>query len=66
MIALGRHRPLVEDPWNEAAVGAVIQEIAVDAVDHFHPGTYWLAHPSDDELADDGNPSFYYGAAGVI
>lgn len=65
MIAAGRHRPLVEDSWNESAVRAVIEEIAADAITHFDPDTFWPAHPSDDGAAD-GDPSFYKGAAGVI
>ena len=31
----------------------------------FDPDTFWPAHPSDDGVGD-GNPSFYWGAAGVI
>lgn len=65
MIALGRHRALTSDAWNEMAVRAVIGEIAADAIAQFDPDTFWPAHPSDDG-AGDGNPSFYTGAAGVI
>ena len=65
MIALGRHRALTQDAWSEFAVRAAIEEIAADAIAHFHPDTFWPAHPSDDGVGD-GNPSFYYGAAGVI
>lgn len=65
MIVLGRHRALVSDAWNESAVRAAIEDIAADAIAHFHPDTFWPAHPSDDAGAD-GNPSFYWGAAGVI
>jgi hypothetical protein len=65
MIALGRHRPLAHDAWDESAVRAAIDDIAADAVARFDPDTFWPAHPSDDGVAD-GNPSFYYGAAGVI
>src|SRR5579863_9367819 len=65
MIALGRHRALTQDAWSELAVRATIEEIAADAIAHFHPDTFWPAHPSDDGVGD-GNPSFYYGAAGVI
>jgi hypothetical protein len=65
MITPGRHRPLVQDVWNEAAVRAVIEDIAADAVANFHPDTFWPAHPSDDGK-EDGDPSFYTGAAGVI
>jgi hypothetical protein len=65
VIVLGRHRPLAGDAWNELAVRAVIEEIAADAIAHFDPGTFWPAHPGDDGVAD-GNPSFYWGAAGVI
>src|SRR5688572_21885948 len=61
MIVLGRHRPLVDDPWNETAVRAAIDEIAADAVAHFDPDTFWPGHPSDDGVGD-GNPSFYFGA----
>jgi len=65
MIALGRHRALAPDAWNELAVRAVIEEIAADAIDQFDPDTFWPGHPSDDGVGD-GNPSFYWGAAGVI
>src|SRR5258708_11883940 len=65
MIVLGRHRPLTHDAWSELAVRAVIEEIAVDAISHFDPEGFWPGHPSDDG-AGDGNPSFYWGAAGVI
>src|SRR3979490_1841316 len=65
MIVLGRHRPLTHDAWSELAVRAVIEEIAADAISHFDPDTFWPGHPSDDGVGD-GNPSFYWGAAGVI
>src|SRR5262245_21402291 len=65
MIVLGRHRPLAKDAWNELAVRAAIEEIVADAIANFHPDRFWPAHPSDDGGAD-GNPSFYWGAAGVI
>src|ERR1700730_8002896 len=65
MIVPGRHRPLPHDAWNESAVRAAIEEIAGDALAQFDPDTFWPAHPSDDGVVD-GNPSFYYGAAGVI
>jgi len=65
VIVLGRHRPLAGDAWNELAVRAAIAEIAADAIAHFDPDTFWPAHPGDDGVAD-GNPSFYFGAAGVI
>src|SRR5437879_7456864 len=65
MIVHGRHRPLTQDAWSELAVRAAIEEIATDAIAHFDPDGFWPAHPSDDGVAD-GNPSFYWGAAGVI
>jgi lantibiotic modifying enzyme len=65
MITLGRHRALAPDAWDERAVRAAIEEIAADGIAHFHPDTFWLGHPSDDGV-EDGNPSFYMGAAGVI
>ena len=65
MITAGRHRPLAQNAWNESAVRAAIDEIAADAIAHFHPDTFWPGHPSDDGVGD-GHPSFYYGAAGVI
>jgi hypothetical protein len=64
MIVLGRHRPLTHDVWNEVTARTAIDEIANDAIAHFHPDTFWPGHPSDG--VGDGNPSFYYGAAGVI
>ena len=67
MITPGRHRPLAQDAWNESAVRIAIEGIAADAIAHFHPDTFWPAHPSDsDDGAKDGDPSFYRGAAGVI
>jgi len=65
MITPGRHRPLVQDAWNDSAVRGAIEEIAADAIAHFHPDTFWPAHPSDEGVGD-GDPSFYKGAAGVI
>src|SRR4029450_13686077 len=65
MIVLGRHRPLAQDAWSESAVRAAIEEIAADAIAHFDSDRFWPGHPSDDGVGD-GNPSLYYGAAGVI
>lgn len=65
MIVLGRHRPLTPDAWSESAVRTAIEDIAADAIAHYDPDTFWPGHPSDDGVGD-GNPSFYYGAAGVI
>src|SRR3954463_2611041 len=65
MIAADRHRPLGQDAWDESAVRAVINEIATDAIAHFDPDSFWPGHPSDDGVGD-GNPSFYWGATGVI
>ena len=65
MIILGRHRALAHDVWSESAVRTAIEEIVADAIVHFHPDTFWPGHPSDDWVGD-GNPSFYFGAAGVI
>jgi hypothetical protein len=65
MIALSRHRPLAHDAWSELAVRAAIEEIAADAIAHFDPDSFWPGHPSG-EGEEDGDPSFYKGAAGVI
>lgn len=65
MISLSRHRPLLPDAWNELAVRTAIEEIAADAIVHFDPDTFWPGHPSG-EREEDGDPSFYKGAAGVI
>src|SRR5438132_4510470 len=65
MIVLGRHRPLTQDAWSELAVRAAIEEIATDAIAHFDPDRFWPGHPSG-EREEDGDPSFYKGAAGVI
>ena len=65
MIVLGRHRALAPDTWSEVTVRAAIEEIVADAIGHFHPDTFWFGHPSDDGV-EDGNTSFYIGAAGVI
>src|SRR5258708_5875979 len=37
MTTPGRHRPLAQDAWNESAVRVAIEEIAADAIAHFHP-----------------------------
>lgn len=65
MIVPNRHRPLAHNAWNEMAVRAAIEEIAADAIAHFNPDTFWPGHPSG-EREEDGDPSFYKGAAGVI
>jgi hypothetical protein len=65
MIVLGRHRALTHGAWSELAVRTAIEDIAADAIAHFDLDTFWPAHPSDDGLGD-GDPSFYWGAAGVI
>jgi hypothetical protein len=65
MIVLGRHRPLAPDAWSEPAARDAIEEIVTDAIDHFDPDAFWPGHPSDDGVGD-GNPSFYWGATGVI
>ena len=65
MIVPSRHRPLAHDSWSELAVRTAIEEIATDAIALFHPDTFWPGHPSG-EREEDGDPSFYKGAAGVI
>ena len=65
MIVLGRHRAITQDIWSELAVRTAIEEIVSDAIAHFCPDAFWPAHPGDDGVGD-GNPSFYFGAAGVI
>jgi hypothetical protein len=47
------------------AVRTAIEEIAADAIAHFDPDTFWPGHPGG-EREEDGDPSFYKGAAGVI
>ncbi|UPK02037.1 LanC-like protein [Bradyrhizobium sp. 170] len=65
MIVLDRHRALTQDAWSELTARAVIEEISADAIAHFDPNTFWPGHPSG-EREEDGDPSFYKGAAGVI
>src|SRR3954466_8272968 len=65
MIVPSRHRPLVDSAWNEEAVRDAIEEIAADAIARFDPDGFWPGHPSG-EGENDGDPSFYKGAAGVI
>src|SRR5437667_7817977 len=65
MIVLGRHRALAQDAWSELTARAAIEEIATDAIAHFDPDRFWPGHPSG-EREEDGDPSFYKGAAGVI
>lgn len=65
MIVSSRHRPLANDSWSELAVRTAIEEIAADAIARFDPDTFWPGHPSG-EREEDGDPSFYKGAAGVI
>jgi len=52
VITPGRHRPLLQDVWDEATVRAVIEDVAADAVANCHPDTFWPAHPSDDGKVD--------------
>jgi hypothetical protein len=65
MIVLGRHRALTHDAWSELDARAAIEEIVSDTISHFDPDAFWPGHPGDDGVAD-GNPSFYFGATGVI
>jgi hypothetical protein len=65
MIVLGRHRAVAHNVWSELAVRSAIEEIVTDAIAHFRLDAFWPGHPNDDG-AGDGNPSFYFGAAGVI
>jgi len=65
MITASRHRPLLDEAWSEPAARAAIEEIAADAIARFDPETFWPGHPGG-EGEDDGDPSFYKGAAGVI
>ncbi|MGJ4938987.1 lanthionine synthetase C family protein [Bradyrhizobium sp. HKCCYLS1011] len=65
MIVLGRHRALVDEAWSDLAARNAIADIVSDALADFNPETFWPGHPGDDGVGD-GNPSFYYGAAGVI
>jgi hypothetical protein len=52
MITAGRHRPLAQNAWDESAVRAAIDEIAADAVAHFHEGASqsWCS-PADERSA---------------
>lgn len=55
----------MHDAWSELAVRTAIADIVADASADFDPEAFWPGHPGDDGVGD-GNPSFYYGAAGVI
>ena len=65
MIERARHVPLRLAPWDPSDIATAIEEIVVDALDHFDNDGFWPAHPLDD-LRKDGNSSVYIGASGVI
>jgi Lanthionine synthetase C-like protein len=65
MIERARHVPLRLVPWDASDIAAAIEEIVVDAFDHFDNDEFWPAHPLDD-LRKGGNSSVYFGASGVI
>jgi hypothetical protein len=65
MIDPARHVPLRPIAWDATEAAAAIEEIAADAIAHFHRQRFWPAHPQDGGAAD-GNASLYLGATGVI
>jgi hypothetical protein len=65
MIERARHVPLRLVPWDPSDIATAIEEIVVDALDHFDHDGFWPAHPLDD-LPRGGNSSVYIGASGVI
>ena len=65
MIDPSRHVPLLPAPWDSNDVRAGIEEIVADALAHFDRERFWPAHPADEGI-EDGNASFYFGAAGAI
>ena len=65
MIERLRHVPLRSTAWNAADAADAIEEIASEAMAHFHPDRFWPAHPLDEGIAS-GHTSFYCGATGMI
>lgn len=61
-----RYLPISATPWDAAAARAAIAEIVDDALAHYDRGSFWPVHPMDGNSADDGDPTPYVGAAGVI
>jgi len=53
--------PLIEEPWDPAAVQGAIAGIVRDADGAFDPGALWPVHDWDEETKN-----LYVGAAGVI
>jgi hypothetical protein len=63
------HEPLIERPWDAAAVEAAIAAIAADMEASFDPVSLWLSDPRDLEAHEPPAVPFtslYLGAAGVI
>src|SRR5262245_5956255 len=60
-----RRVPLRTVEWVAEVARAAIDEIVLDALARFDEARFWPAHPQDDG-AQDGETSIYFGAAGVI
>jgi len=63
------HEPLVEAPWDEARVRAVVGEIAAEAEAAFDPVSLWPVHPRDEDYTGIdvyATHGLWTGAAGVL
>lgn len=64
-----RHEALQTSAWDEHRVRAAIAAIVRDTEAAQVPGRGWPMHPNDLDAGEDPqqpNPSFYFGAAGVV
>jgi hypothetical protein len=62
------HRPLIGEPWSDAAARAAIAQIAADGVAACRgPAQLWPNHPLDLDAGDSDIPyrNAYFGAAGM-
>jgi hypothetical protein len=62
------HRPLIGEPWSEAAARAAIAQIAADGLAAYRgPAQLWPNHPLDLDAGDSDIPyrNAYFGAAGM-
>jgi hypothetical protein len=65
MIEATKHVTLEPRIWDAVDVQTAIDEIVDDAYARLDERHFWPAHPQDDG-AENGDPSLYMGAAGVI
>jgi hypothetical protein len=65
MFDTAQHVPLRQVQWVASEARAAIDDIVADALAQFDEARLWPGHPQDDG-AEDGETSIYFGAAGVI